>query len=478
MGDRNMKERIISMSQKKKIIFSVIAVLALVLIAVYIWKTHFASGYRTIKIYEVNGTASLERENAEKMQAYENLVLKDQDLLDVAAESNVRLQMDDDKYALVEQNSVISIEAQGDSENSKTDIILEKGTVVTEIRNKLGASETYKVTTPNAVMAVRGTVFRVEQTTNENAEEVAKLTVFDGVVSIQTRNSDGSLSEETLIESGQAADVIGQGDEAQLICYEAIDYSNLTSETLEFLRDMIDEQQEELVISRDDLSDLLQNGQSDDTADAASNDTSVYGDDAADTSDTNATEDSSLANENQEDSDTEKDADDNKEESNSKNKTKSEEDKDASNNKNKNKTKKKEKSKTLDKEKEDDKKKSNTKTKSDSKKSSSDKKKSNTKTQKDKTKATTASKNTTQAAATESNNNQATTQQGNATATTQKQSEQVYTVTFTYNGNVFATQQVKEGDKVKKPILKPASTGEWKFDFDTVITSDVTISFE
>ena len=476
MGDRNMKERIISMSQKKKIIFSVIAVLALVLVAVYIWKTHFASGYRTIKIYEVNGTASLERENAEKMQAYENLVLKDQDLLDVAAESNVRLQMDDDKYALVEQNSVISIEAQGDSENSKTDIILEKGTVVTEIRNKLGASETYKVTTPNAVMAVRGTVFRVEQTTNENAEEVAKLTVFDGIVSIQTRNSDGSLSEETLIESGQAADVIGQGDEAQLICYEAIDYSNLTSETLEFLRDMIDEQQEDLVISRDDLSDLLQDRQSDDTADAASNATSEYSEDATEPSDTNAEEDSSLENESrEEDSDT----DDDEEDSDSKNKAKSEEDKDASNNKNK--TKKNDKSKSLDKENEDDKKKSTTKTKSDSKKSSSDKTKNNTKTQKDKTKATTAanaSKNTTQAAATESNSNQATTQQGNAAATTQAQSEPIYTVTFTYNGNVFATQKVKEGCKVKKPILKPASTGEWKFDFDTVITSDVTISFE
>ena len=77
-----------------------------------------------------------------------------------------------------------------------------------------------------------------------------------------------------MIESGQGADVIGQGADAQLICYETIDYEDLPAETLEFLRDMVDEQQEELSISRDDLSDLMENGQNTETQ-AAQNDASA-----------------------------------------------------------------------------------------------------------------------------------------------------------------------------------------------------------
>lgn len=503
-----MKDRIISMSQKKKIIFSIIAVLAVVIIAVMIWKICFASGYRTIKIYEVNGTANLERENETRMQAYENLVLKDQDLLDVAEESNVRLQMDDDKYALIEQNSVVSIKAQGDSENSKTDIILEKGTVVTEIRNKLGSSETYKVTTPNAVMAVRGTVFRVSQTTNEDGEEVAKLTVFDGVVSVQTRNEDGSLSEETLIESGQGADVIGQGADAQLICYETIDYEDLPAETLEFLRDMVDEQQEELSISRDDLSDLIENGQNTETQ-AAQNDTSADpAQESEDMQDTEAVKDTDTNEQSKEQESDDDDADDT-----AKSKQKTDSDKEDSSNKNKTKKNDKtSKSKSSTQDKADSKKNSASNTKSNNKKSASSQKDNDTKNKKNTAKtATTQStakattqtlsngaeqttagvqntqqpvttqKDPTLVATTESKNGQAaaTTQQPKDSETTTEQVvAKVYTVTFTYNGKVFATQKVEEGSKAKKPVLKPSSAGEWKFDFDSVITEDTTVVFE
>lgn len=55
--------------------------------------------------------------------------------------------------------------------------------------------------------------------------------------------------------------------------------------------------------------------------------------------------------------------------------------------------------------------------------------------------------------------------------------EDIVTVTFLYEGNVFGTQQVKKGDCAVEPVLMPAPNGSWDFDFDTPITEDTEIIF-
>ena len=55
--------------------------------------------------------------------------------------------------------------------------------------------------------------------------------------------------------------------------------------------------------------------------------------------------------------------------------------------------------------------------------------------------------------------------------------DSVYTVTFMYNGIVFGTQEVKEGELASKPKLKPAPTGSWNYDFSKPITEDTIIEF-
>jgi len=56
--------------------------------------------------------------------------------------------------------------------------------------------------------------------------------------------------------------------------------------------------------------------------------------------------------------------------------------------------------------------------------------------------------------------------------------KEVFTVTFTYNGTVFGTQNVTEGELATKPKLMPASEGSWDFDFSTPITEDTEIKFK
>lgn len=53
-----------------------------------------------------------------------------------------------------------------------------------------------------------------------------------------------------------------------------------------------------------------------------------------------------------------------------------------------------------------------------------------------------------------------------------------FTVTFTYNGNVFGTQVVNLGECAQVPSLMPAPSGAWNYDFATPITEDIEIKWE
>ena len=106
---------------------------------------------------------------------------------------------------------------------------MKQGSVTSEIQNKLGQNASYEVNTLNSVMAVRGTIFRVETGKNESGDIDTKLTVFAGKVSVKTVSSDGTVSdEEVMVEAGQELHVGGTatsaadlGDPADIV-YESL----------------------------------------------------------------------------------------------------------------------------------------------------------------------------------------------------------------------------------------------------------------
>ncbi len=53
-----------------------------------------------------------------------------------------------------------------------------------------------------------------------------------------------------------------------------------------------------------------------------------------------------------------------------------------------------------------------------------------------------------------------------------------YTVTFTYEGEVFGTQTVKKGEKVIRPTLQPAESGDWDYDFDEPVERNIEIKWK
>lgn len=199
------------MSKKAGIVIgAVLAAAAAVAVGCVVLMGGKGEAYRSIMVYQVNGSATITRERVGDLAAYENLMLQSGDSVSVASESSMRLKLDDDKYLLAEQDTLMNIVAEGDGDDAKTYIDLKQGSVTSEIQNKLGPNASYEVNTPNSIMAVRGTIFRVEVETDENGEVNTKLTVLQGTVSAKTVMPDGTVSnEEVMVEAGKELTITG-----------------------------------------------------------------------------------------------------------------------------------------------------------------------------------------------------------------------------------------------------------------------------
>ena len=285
-------------------------------------------GYRMIQVYEVNGEATINRPAVGDMDAYENLNLLSGDKMTTMLKSYTRLKLDEDKYLLAEEDSIIELVATGDDKKSKTSINLLKGAVTIEVQNKLNEDSTFEVTTPNSVMAVRGTVFRVKVDVDEGGNPITKVSIFEGAVGVQKKDKDGNLTEEEVIPESKEALIYDDNGEEVLLVLDEIDVSDIPLEALNFLEEII-EGGRELTIPLEEIKEAIESIEQEEIKD----------DDEA------------------------------------------------------------------------------------------------------------------------------------------VQEEKVFTVTFTYKGSVFGTQQVKDGELASKPKLMPAPSGHWDFDFTTPITENTEIQF-
>lgn len=248
----NKKEK--SMNLKVIIPVAVVIIVGIIVGVLFFGKE---DGYRLIQVYQVDGAATIERENIGSMDAYENLNLLSGDWVKTLTESFLRLKLDEDKYALVEEDTVLEIYATGNESSSKTDIRLEKGAITVEVENKLNDESSFEVTTPNSVMAIRGTVFRITTALDEAGNPITKVTVFEGTVTVRKMNEDGTLSEETAIESGKEALIYKENEEEVLVILDEINTDEIPLEVLEFLGEVIDGGHE-IIYTEEEIIELIE----------------------------------------------------------------------------------------------------------------------------------------------------------------------------------------------------------------------------
>lgn len=215
--------------------------------------------YRDIKIMSIKGTATVERASVGSLDAYEDMKLESGDRLSVDSSSSLILSMDDNKYAMLEPGSSLTLEADGTRENSRTVIHLEAGAVMNYLSEKLSEKSSYEVTVPNSTMAVRGTVFRVAIVYDEDGDSYTTVQVFDGIVGCRLVFPDGTISEEEVqLAPGKEVLIHGDTEISEYVGDKGhdIDYTTLNREALEFLLFCIDDGSD-LCLTREEVEELL-----------------------------------------------------------------------------------------------------------------------------------------------------------------------------------------------------------------------------
>ena len=183
--------------QKKRVIIIIAAavILAIAAVVFFVVKSNLKVGYRSISISDIFGKVTAQN-SGKSYDAYKNMRLSDGYALITDLDSYTRMILDDDKYVKLEQNSHALFEALGDAKLHKTSIRLERGALTTEITKPLTESESYVVNTPNAVLAVRGTMFRVEVKQEENGDYYCDVYTYGGTIVAQRVMPDGTLVDE------------------------------------------------------------------------------------------------------------------------------------------------------------------------------------------------------------------------------------------------------------------------------------------
>jgi len=134
----------------------VIAFIFLFTVSTFILTACGSSGYRTLKIYSINGSVSIDREG-EKLDGAKDMKLKNGDTINVLANSSTVLKLDSDKFIMAKENTTLKLEATGKKKNTKTRILVNDGGVIVEVKEKLKSSESFEIASSNSVMAIRGT---------------------------------------------------------------------------------------------------------------------------------------------------------------------------------------------------------------------------------------------------------------------------------------------------------------------------------
>ena len=164
--------------KKKIILFSSIGAAILIAAIVLIICIALPKGksYRRIKVYDYSGVVNVIR-NDDNLNATKNMTLKSEDKVEIKENSKAVLKLDKDKFIMAKENTTLKLVATGKTKNSKTRILVEKGGVVVEVKEKLKESESFEIASSNSVMAIRGTQisFNVEIKDNKITTSVAVL---------------------------------------------------------------------------------------------------------------------------------------------------------------------------------------------------------------------------------------------------------------------------------------------------------------
>ena len=245
------------------------------------------TAFRNITVIDTLGTVSVYRESVnDTLDAYVDMNLESGDEVTVGPSSELDLKLDDDKFVYVEENTKMSLKADGDSDNSKTQIFLSEGATLHKLDSKLSDSSTYEIETPNATMAIRGTITWARVYKGADGEVHSDFQVYEGKTELQLHTVDGTPIGKTVdIPEGYQVLTRGGQDFSEIILQNVndkeeelapIDYKDLPTQTLNILQGIMNSGRaiyvgvntlpDRVPVSFDDVEEILKEREEDKTS--------------------------------------------------------------------------------------------------------------------------------------------------------------------------------------------------------------------
>lgn len=249
------------------------AVLCIAIIIIFLFV--FMKKERSVSVFEVLGNAFVQKSRAaDEVSAFEGMRIEEGDVVSTGEKSSLTMLVDEDKLVRLDENSTAAFaEIVSANGQESTVIDLRAGTLVNDLQEKLNDNITYKITTPNATISVRGTYFTVYVGSEEGyAGLVTKVNVYAGTVAVEHSNGEISILRG---EELQGADYILEwangvelpkgnraivGDKVMHL-HKGVDFSGLILPDLDRLEELTREGKTDLTLEEiEEQRVILQNG--------------------------------------------------------------------------------------------------------------------------------------------------------------------------------------------------------------------------
>ena len=203
---------------------------------------------RLIRVIELTGACIVERAG-ETLPAAADMALLSGDVIETPEGGSARILLDEDKFLFLDGATRVGITAEGNAADSRTMIWLEKGSMYTDVRQKLSEASVFEIFSANSAMSIRGTktltqvledaVTGAVQTSNAVLEGQVKIKAIkvkpDGtVVSVERdlgagegnsfkSNKEELVSQEEMLsiadsgafDSGIKVEIVGEEEEIE-----------------------------------------------------------------------------------------------------------------------------------------------------------------------------------------------------------------------------------------------------------------------
>ncbi|MCQ2521900.1 MAG: FecR family protein [Lachnospiraceae bacterium] len=178
----------------------IIGIVAVVIVAVVlIVVLNRKESFRNVLVNDHAGTVSLERKES-SMEIAKDMRLIPKDFVSVEDASSLDLLVDDDKHIAVRSNTEFTVDATGNPEKGLVTINITSGKTYIKIDHPLNEKDGFQVTTPNATISVRGTIFTVDY---DPARGLTRVECVEGKVNVAALSGD-----EIDLVAGESAEVV------------------------------------------------------------------------------------------------------------------------------------------------------------------------------------------------------------------------------------------------------------------------------